>query len=243
MSSTQSHLAARRRVAAPFAAIVVAAALLPAAASAHVTLQPKTAAEGSYSVLSVRVPTERDTASTVKVQVQLPPGFSYAAYEPTPGWTVKVKKSKLATPIKTDDGDVTEEVDEITWTGTGKGDGKIAPGQFKDFPLSLAIPGKAGDTLTFKAIQTYSDKSVVRWIGAPDADKPAPTVAVIPAADAAHGAPAAAPAATPATPAVPSVPEAKAGASKGLGIAALAVGIVALLLGAGAIVIGRSKTA
>jgi uncharacterized protein len=209
-----------------------------------VTLQPKTAAAGSYSVLAVRVPTESDTASTVKVQVQLPPGFTYAAYEPQPGWTVKVKKSKLATPIKTDDGEVTEEVDQITWTGTGKGLGAIAPGQFKDFPISVAIPGKAGDTLTFKAIQTYSDRSIVRWIGAPDADLPAPTVSVIPGVDPAHGAAAAAPAGAPAgAPGAPAAPVAKAGASKGLGIAALAVGIVALLLGAGALVTRRTKTA
>jgi uncharacterized protein len=38
------------------------------------------------------------------------------------------------------------------------------------------IPGKAGQTLTFKALQTYSNGDVVRWIGAPDADEPAPRV-------------------------------------------------------------------
>jgi uncharacterized protein len=38
------------------------------------------------------------------------------------------------------------------------------------------IPGTAGQTLTFKALQTYSNGSVVRWIGAPDADEPAPQV-------------------------------------------------------------------
>ena len=36
--------------------------------------------------------------------------------------------------------------------------------------------GKAGDALTFKALQTYEDGDVVRWIGPEDADEPAPIV-------------------------------------------------------------------
>ena len=36
--------------------------------------------------------------------------------------------------------------------------------------------GKPGDKLTFKALQTYDDGEIVRWIGPEDADEPAPTV-------------------------------------------------------------------
>jgi uncharacterized protein YcnI len=159
---------------------------IPATAGAHVTLQPKTAAAGAYVVENVRVPNETDDAITNKIVVQFPAGFAGVSYQAIDGWTVKVAKEKLATPIKTDDGDVTEGVKTITWTAKGKADG-IAPGQFQDFPLSLQIPGKAGDTLTFKALQTYDNGEVARWIGAPDADKPAPQVAVTAAADD-HGA-------------------------------------------------------
>ena len=35
--------------------------------------------------------------------------------------------------------------------------GKIAPGEFMDFPLSVQVPDKAGTTLTFKALQTYDN--------------------------------------------------------------------------------------
>ena len=64
----------------------------------------------------------------------------------------------------------------ITWTGDGE-QGVIAPGQFQDFGLSLKMPdGKAGDKLTFKALQTYDDGQIVRWIGPEDADEPAPIV-------------------------------------------------------------------
>jgi periplasmic copper chaperone A len=54
------------------ALIIGAAAMLvaPAAAQAHVTLQPNTAAAGGYTRLDVRVPNERDDASTTKVEVR-----------------------------------------------------------------------------------------------------------------------------------------------------------------------------
>ena len=38
------------------------------------------------------------------------------------------------------------------------------------------MPNEPGKALTFKALQTYSNGEVVRWIGPPDADEPAPQV-------------------------------------------------------------------
>ncbi|MCW3009438.1 MAG: nuclear export factor, partial [Solirubrobacterales bacterium] len=71
----------QRSVAIPIAAAVSVLAL-PAAATAHVTVNPKQAPAGAYTVLDVRVPTERDDASTVKVVVKMPPGIVSASYEP-----------------------------------------------------------------------------------------------------------------------------------------------------------------
>jgi uncharacterized protein len=166
------------------AATAVAMLAIPAAAQAHVTLQPNTAPAGAFTVLDVRVPTERDDASTAKVDVQFPNGFAAASYQAVPGWRVQVIKKKLTTPIQTDDGPITEGVSRMVWTRTSRGGG-IKPGQFQDFPISVQIPGKAGDKLTFKALQTYSDGEVVRWIGAAGSDTPAPQVTVIAAAKAA----------------------------------------------------------
>jgi uncharacterized protein YcnI len=212
------------------AAVVASALAVPAAAEAHVTLQPNSAAAGAFTVENVRVPNERDNASTVKVDLQLPHGFVFASYEPKPGWTVKVTTAKLATPIQTDDGPIDEEVRRITFTGHGP-NGKIAPGQFMDFPLSVQIPGKPGDKLTFKALQTYSNGEVVRWIGAPDSDAPAPIVTVTRA-----GAGAA-----PGTPAPASAPsDDGGGASKGLGWTALILGALGLVAGLAAFGVRRS---
>lgn len=218
---------------------LAAAALLatPAAAEAHVTVQPKTAPAGGFVRLDVRVPNESDDADTTKVQVRMPPGFAEASWEPTPGWTVAVKKTKPAQPIKTDDGEVTEEVSEITWTGHGR-QGRIPPGAFQDFGLSVQVPGKAGDTLTFKALQTYSNGEIVRWIGPEGSDHPAPTVSVV--SDPGTNASAAAPGAPPAG------SGGSASSSSGgdtLSIVALVVGALGLAAGGAALAMSRRRAA
>ena len=227
------------------AAALVAALALPAAASAHVTLQPNTAPANGFTRLDVRVPTERDDAATVKVDVQLPPGFAFVSYEPRPGWKVAVEREKAEQPIEVEGGfEVDEEVRQITWSG-----GRIGPGEFVDFGLSLRMPdGEAGEKLTFKALQTYDDGEVVRWIGPEDADEPAPVVTLTGASSGGgHGAPGSDPdtsvssddgAAEPAENASATV-EAEAG-SDGLAIAALAVAGVALAA-AGASFLRRAR--
>lgn len=215
------------------AAVAASALAAPAAADAHVTLQPDTAAAGAFTVENVRVPNERDNASTVKVDVQLPHGFVDASYEPKVGWSVKVTKAKLAKPIQTDDGPIDEEVRRITFTGHGP-NGRIGPGQFMDFPLSVGIPGNAGDKLTFKAIQTYSNGEIVRWIGAPDSDTPAPIVTVTKAQGAAPTS-----AATPTSTARAGSSSDNDGASKGLGVTALILGALGLVAGLAAFAVRR----
>ena len=231
-------------------AIVTALALgaaLPAAAQAHVTLQPNTAPAGAYTRLDVRVPNERDDASTTKVEVQFPDGFASASYEPVPGWTVKVGKKTLDTPIQTDDGEITEGVDTITWTADSEADA-IPPGAFEDFGLSVQIPGKAGDKLTFKALQTYTGGEVVRWIGAEDSDNPAPIVTVEAATEADQGASHTDEAEATATPAASQSATAATAteddSSNTLAIVALIVGALGLIAGtAGLLAARRAKAA
>jgi uncharacterized protein YcnI len=204
------------------ATLLGALALPAAAAQAHVTLQPKTAAAGAYVVENVRVPNETDDAVTTKIVVQFPAGFAQASYQAVAGWTATVVKERLATPVQTDDGEITEGVKTITWTAKSKADG-IVPGQFQDFPLSVQIPGKAGDTLTFKALQTYSNGEVARWIGAPAADKPAPQVQV-----------------TATAPATVSAADSDSG-SDTLAIIALVVGALGLLAGGAGLASARRR--
>jgi uncharacterized protein YcnI len=158
-------------------AVLAGTLLVPALAQAHVTVQPNEVPSGGFTRLDVRVPNEEDNATTNKVQLQLPDGFVEASYEPVPGWKVDVQKQKLAQPIQTDDGPVTEQVRQITWTATDPA-AALQPGQFQDFGLSVAMPdsAKEGDVLTFPAIQTYDNGDIVRWIGPPDSEHPAAQV-------------------------------------------------------------------
>jgi uncharacterized protein YcnI len=160
------------------AGFATAALVVPAAAQAHVTLQPKAQTAGAYTVINLRVPNERDDASTTKLRVEFPDGIYSASYAAQAGWTIRVKKSPLATPVPTADGPITERVSSVTFTGTGKGLGRIAPGQFKEFPLSLQMPNAPGTTLTFPAYQWYTGGELVKWTGAPGTATPAPTVAL-----------------------------------------------------------------
>lgn len=157
-------------------AVAAAALFAPAAAGAHVSVHPNAVPAGANATLDIRVPNEIDNARTTRLQVRLPPGFIGVSTQPPPGWTSKVLTSKLAKPVQTDDGPIDTQVSEIDWTArSGAG---IAPGHFANFPISVALPGRAGQVLTFKTVQTYSNGQIARWIGTPDSDQPAPTIDV-----------------------------------------------------------------
>ncbi len=210
------------------------------AASAHVTVHPGSYPKGAEDgTITFRVPNEEDHADTTKVDVYFPTAqpIPSVLVSPVAGWNAKVKNVKLKTPITTDDGDITDAVSEITWTG-----GKIAPGQYQDFTVAFGqLPG-TGTGLTFKALQTYSDGDVVRWIdlqqpGQDEPEHPAPTLKLTAAApddDAPTAAAKPAPAATHASASAPSD-----STSRGLGIAGLVAGVLGLITGGLALARGR----
>lgn len=175
------------RRAGALAALTAASVLgLASAASAHVTANPKTAEKGSYTKVSFRVPNERDDASTTKLVVNLPADhpLSSVSVRPLPGWTVKVEKSKLPKPIKTEGGELTEAVTKITWLG-----GKIEPGRFQEFDVSMGPLPTDTDQLVFKSDQTYSNGEVVKWEENPvegpnEPEHPAPALKLVPKQDA-----------------------------------------------------------
>jgi len=225
-----------RRIALPIALALALTA--PAAAQAHVSLHPNEVPVGSFATLDIRVPNETDNANTVKLAVQFPPGFLDVSTEYMPGWSADVKTTKLAKPVQTDDGEVTEQVKEIVWTGSGA-QGRIPPEQFLNFPISTEIPGKAGEELTFKVLQYYDNGEVARWIGPPESEEPAPQIDVT-----AEGGVLQDVAGSETAPPGPSTEAAEGSeeggssdsASKGLGIAALLVGALGLLLGGAALI-------
>jgi uncharacterized protein len=231
--------------AAPAAALTLLA--VPAPAGAHVSVHPNAVPAGANVALDIRVPNELDNAKTTRIQVKLPPGFIEVATQPPPGWTSKVLTSKLAKPVQTDDGPVDTEVSEVDWNATaGAG---IPPGGFASFPISVALPGRAGQQLTFKTVQTYSNGKVVRWIGPPAADQPAPWIDVtakggvvqdVAGGEAGPGAlPAAAAGAQAATTAASRTVVEKQSSNHTLAIIALVVGLLGLAAGAAGLIVAR----
>ncbi|MEU0422562.1 YcnI family protein [Streptomyces canus] len=218
---------------------LAAAAVLTAAgaASAHVTVHPDSYAKGATDgALTFRVPDESDTASTTKVQLFLPTDHPLLGVlvSPHDGWTAKVTDTKLRTPVKTDDGTITDAVSEITWTG-----GKIGPGQYEDFDVAFGQLPDDTAQLTFKTLQTYSDGKVVRWIeeaaqGDEEPENPAPVLKLT-----AAGTTSATASQTSAVASKASKASASDSTARGLGVAGLIVGVLGLA--AGAFAVARSR--
>lgn len=176
------------------ALLAVAAASLPAAAHVDVAPAEGTTVEvGGNATLTVRVPNERDIG-TVEVELIFPEAFGSVTVEATPGWTVTAEHD--AEPASLDgavplvlvhDGEdhgepaptgaptqppVTPEsfgnVSALVWTG-----GPTGPDETLEFVVTLG-PVPDTPTLVFKALQTYEDGEVVRWIQEPAAAGPEP---------------------------------------------------------------------
>ncbi|MFC7587041.1 YcnI family protein [Nonomuraea antimicrobica] len=142
-----------RRAATVLAAATAVTAALALPALAHVSIQPGTAEQGGFSKVAFRVPNERDNDSTTQVEVSFPTDhpLAFVSVKPVPGWEVKVTEGKLPTPVKTEYGDLEEAVTKVVWSG-----GKINPGEFQEFEVSMGQLPKDVDSLMFPTKQTYS---------------------------------------------------------------------------------------
>lgn len=216
------------------------------AASAHVTVQPSSVPKNATDqTFAFRVPNEDDKNSTVKVEIDFPVDHPIpsALVAPVAGWTDRIQTTKLATPIHTDDGDITDVVSQIVWTG-----GQIAPGHYQDFTVDLGALPEGTDKVVFKALQTYSDGNIVRWIeepqeGQPEPKNPAPVLKLTAAAAATAGdaTAAPAPAAAPAAPAAPVAAKASTSDStaRAIGIAGVVLGALGVAAG---LLLGRRRS-
>jgi uncharacterized protein len=226
-----------RRLPTATAATVAAAALVGLAAgtaSAHVTVNPRQAAQGGFAAFAFRVPNEREDASTVKLDVAFPADqpIAYVSVRPHPGWSYQVNRTKLAQPIKGEEGEISEVVSAITWTADSATTA-IKPGEYDEFSISAGPLPEQGDSLVFKANQTYSNGEVVRWIEQPPAgsteepEHPAPSVALTPASDTEAQAQ---PTAAAAEDSTAESTDAWAYTALGVGLLAVALAVVALWL-------------
>ena len=167
------------------AALAAAAVLAFAApAFAHVTLEVQQAKIGSTYKAIVRVPHGCGTEATTVLRVQIPEGFFAVKPMPHAGWELKTVTGPYAASYDNHGTAVTEGVKEIVWSG-----GNL-PNEFYDefvfrgtFASSLE-PGK----FYFPVVQECASGEEA-WIdvtGDEKADKPAPSLELVPADAAAH---------------------------------------------------------
>jgi uncharacterized protein YcnI len=171
------------------AAITAATALVlvgaAGSAAAHVTVSSPDAKPGGYAKLVFRVPSESDTAGTTKLVVTLPKDrpFTSVGAQVKDGWKVVKTTEKLPQPVKVGDVTLTEAITSVTWTAAAGG---VPPNDFDEFALSVGKIPEGVDSISFPAVQTYSDGEVVKWeqIAKDGADKPehpAPALKLTPA--------------------------------------------------------------
>ena len=178
-----------RRVALASGLVIASVGAFAATAGAHVTINPSEVPAGGFAVVRFQVPNESDTASTVKVEIAMPEGvvIPFVLVKAEGDWKATTERTKLATPVKTEYGELTEVVSKVTFEG-----GAIAPGHFEIFDIQLGpLPDTAGEVLAFPTIQTYDNGDVSRWIdrvveGQPGPEAPTPLLALGEAGDDHH---------------------------------------------------------
>jgi uncharacterized protein YcnI len=149
-----------RRTLRVLALAAVGPALAAAPASAHLQVRPAHAAPGDPVLWTVLVPSE-DESGTRQVALAVPRGVLPFSYEHTPGWTRRLRT------------DADGSVRAIVWRGRTSAEGLAT------FRFLASTPERAGP-IAWKAIQTYRDGAIVRWIGSAGSEYPASVTAVSP---------------------------------------------------------------
>jgi len=133
---------------------------LAGSAFAHAKMSPPVVLAKAGQMFTLAVPTEKESATTTKVELTPPSGFSIDSFAPSPGWTREVQS--------TGSGEETT-IQGVTWSG-----GKVP--HEEDAVFQFLASTDAAKTYEFKVRQTYSDGTVVDWSGPESSDNPAPTI-------------------------------------------------------------------
>src|SRR5262249_8623834 len=139
----------------------------PAFAHVEIEREGEVSSDGVVNA-QITVPNEEANAATTQLDFDFPDTPALTSVQPAavPGWT--------ATVVKSPSGNVTS----VVWKGGPlSGDAKVV------FPLTIGNFPAGTKTVTFKALQTYNNGDVVRWIeatpaGGAEPEHPTPVLVV-----------------------------------------------------------------
>ncbi len=103
------------------------------------TISPTYVEADTASTITIETPNERPPHATVSLVSDAPPGVSFSAADPPPGWTLEVDTTRAE------------------WSG-----GRIEGTRTVGFPIRVLARTRAGNQ-TFRAAQRYDDGEEVRW--------------------------------------------------------------------------------
>lgn len=135
------------------AIVALLLAALPMVARAHAVVFPRTSTPGAYERYVLRVPNERDAATT-RIEIRFPGGARVLSFEDVPGWTLSIVR------------DSAQRIVGAVWTGI------LQPERFVELPFIAVNPREAG-RLDWPAFQTYANGERVEWTGAEESERPA----------------------------------------------------------------------
>src|ERR1700722_14178097 len=156
--------------------------LIARPAYAHVPLEGRQPAIGTWYKAVFAVPHGCAGSATTKVRVQIPDGLIDVKPMPKPVWNVEVLKGKYAAAYDFHGGKVSEGAKEVVWSG-----GKLLDDNYDEFVISpyLTATLKPDTVLYFPTVQEC-EQGVNRWIDIPadaehthDTKSPAPGVKLI----------------------------------------------------------------
>jgi uncharacterized protein YcnI len=224
----------RRVILAAMAGALVFAWAAPAAA--HVTIEPPSVPKGGTATISFVVPNESAGARTNRVQIFFPPPpdtIASVSVQAMPGWHFTIALRKLTAPIQTDEGSINQVVSSITWTANSIAT-SIAQDEFAAFTVNADGIPDGPDQLAFRAVQSYSDGSSVRWVdpvtaGGPEAEHPTPILELT------AGSGSATPTTSATSTGSTAVASTEDNSARALGVIGIVVGGVALVAATGAL--------
>jgi uncharacterized protein YcnI len=144
------------------AGAVVAAVGLTVVSSAwaHAEISPPVTKSKDLQLFTLAVPTEKEGATTTKIELTPPSGFGIDSFAPVTGWKRTLQQTGSGENAV---------IQKVTWSG-----GSVPTGEDSVFQF-LASPDSS-KTYTFSVRQTYSDGAVVDWSGPESSDTPAPRI-------------------------------------------------------------------